>query len=67
MGRTARAGREGCGALSFISQYDIDLLHKIETLIGRQLKKLECEEKEVLKNITRVYAAKRTASLAISK
>ncbi|GAB4820782.1 hypothetical protein N2152v2_007828 [Parachlorella kessleri] len=62
VGRTARAGREGW-SLSFITQYDIDLVHKIEELIGKQLDKYECDEAEVLKGITKVYAAKRAAAM----
>lgn len=44
-------------------QYDIDLVHKIEELIGKQLEQYECEEAEALKHITKVYAAKRAAAM----
>lgn len=62
VGRTARAGREGW-SLSMVTQYDIDLVHKIEELVGKQLERYDCSESEVLKNITKVYAAKRAAAM----
>lgn len=36
------------------AQYDIDLVHKIEELIGKQLEAYQCDEGEVLKGITKV-------------
>ncbi|KAI3456667.1 hypothetical protein Pfo_013330 [Paulownia fortunei] len=47
VGRTARAGREGL-AVSFVTQNDVDLVHEIEAVIGKQLDKFDCKEKEVL-------------------
>ena len=44
-------------------QYDVELIHHIEDLIGHQLAEYEMKESEVLKGITRVYAAKRSAQL----
>ena len=44
-------------------QYDVELTHHIEDLIGHQLAEYEMKESEVLKGITRVYAAKRAAKL----
>lgn len=35
-------------------QYDVDLVHEIESLIGKQLDEYELEEEEVLKGITKV-------------
>lgn len=64
VGRTARAGRGGW-SLSFVTQYDVDLVHAIEGVIGHQLAEHVMEEGEVLKAITRVYAAKRAANLAL--
>ncbi|XP_075513814.1 DEAD-box ATP-dependent RNA helicase 36 [Primulina tabacum] len=63
VGRTARAGRGGL-ALSFITQNDVDLVQEIEAVIGKQLEKFGCEEKEVLEdNITKVYKARRVATM----
>lgn len=43
--------------LRYIVQNDVDLVHEIEALIGKQLDKFEYKEKEVLEdNITRVIA-----------
>ncbi|GER52777.1 dead box ATP-dependent RNA helicase, partial [Striga asiatica] len=63
VGRTARAGRGGL-ALSFVTQNDVELVHEIEAVIGKQLDKFDCKEKEVLEdNITRVYKARRVATM----
>ena len=53
VGRTARAGRSGW-SLSFVTQHDVQLVHKIEELIGHQLGEFKTEEAEVLKGITKV-------------
>ncbi|GBG80577.1 hypothetical protein CBR_g31037 [Chara braunii] len=66
VGRTARAGRAG-RAVSLITQYDVELVHKIEELIGQQLEELPLEEDVVLKRITDVYNAKRVATLKIAE
>ncbi|PON58268.1 DEAD-box ATP-dependent RNA helicase [Trema orientale] len=60
VGRTARAGRGGL-AVSFVSQSDVDLVHEIESVIGKQLEKFECKENEVLSDIKKVYSARRVA------
>ncbi|WOK98645.1 RNA helicase 36 [Canna indica] len=62
VGRTARAGRGGL-SISFVTQNDVDLIHEIEVVIGKQLKEYDCEEKTVLENITKVYKARRVASM----
>lgn len=62
VGRTARVGRGGL-ALSFITQNDVDLVHKIEAVIGKQLDEFECKEKEVLEDITKVYKARRVTMM----
>lgn len=66
VGRTARAGRGGW-SLSFVTQYDIELVQEIEGLVGQQLEKYEPEEAEVLKGITKVYSAKRAAALRVAE
>lgn len=66
MGRTARAGRPGW-ALSLVSQYEVELVHAIEEVIGHQLGPFELQEAEVLKGITKVYSAKRAAMLRVAE
>ncbi|KAI5078918.1 hypothetical protein GOP47_0006589 [Adiantum capillus-veneris] len=61
VGRTARAGRGGL-SISLVSQYDVDLVHEIETLIGKQLEEYKVDEDDVLKGITKVFKAKRLAA-----
>jgi hypothetical protein len=56
VGRTARAGRPGW-SLSFVTQYDIELVQRIEGLVGQQLDRYEADEAEVLKGITKVGPA----------
>lgn len=41
------------GGLGFL-QNDVDLIHEIEAVIGKQLEEFECKEKDVLSDITRV-------------
>jgi ATP-dependent RNA helicase DDX49/DBP8 len=50
-----------------VTQYDVKLVHSIEELIGHQLSEYSTDEAEVLKGITRVYAAKRAAMLAAAE
>lgn len=44
-------------------QYDLELVQKIEKLIGHQLARYEMSERDVLKGITRVYKARRAAAM----
>uniref|UniRef100_A0A0D6R2A3 RNA helicase n=1 Tax=Araucaria cunninghamii TaxID=56994 RepID=A0A0D6R2A3_ARACU len=62
VGRTARAGRGG-QAVSIVTQYQVKLVHEIEAVIGKQLEEYDCREDDVLKDITKVYKAKRTAAM----
>ncbi|MCL7039782.1 hypothetical protein MKW94_014308, partial [Papaver nudicaule] len=62
VGRTARAGRRGL-AVSFITQNDVDLIHEIESVVGKQLDKFECKENDVLAEISKVYKARRVATM----
>ena len=42
-------------------QYDVDLVQEIEKMVDHKLEEYKMNEKEVLKSITKVYAARRTA------
>jgi ATP-dependent RNA helicase DDX47/RRP3 len=46
VGRTARAGRSGV-ALTFVTQYDVELFQRIEELIGKKLEQYQCDEAQV--------------------
>jgi ATP-dependent RNA helicase DDX47/RRP3 len=66
VGRTARAGAQG-RALTIVTQYDIETLQKIETLIGKQLdeygKNGEVDTKAALMLSDSVAEATRIASM----
>ncbi|XP_055319462.1 ATP-dependent RNA helicase DDX47 [Sitodiplosis mosellana] len=64
VGRTARAGRSG-KAVTFVTQYDVELYQRIEHLLGKQLPLYACEEDEVLALQERVSEAQRTAKLEL--
>ncbi len=60
VGRTARAGRSG-KAITFVTQYDVELFQRIEQLIGKKMELHPCEEPEVLRLLERVTEAHRKA------
>jgi ATP-dependent RNA helicase DDX47/RRP3 len=62
VGRTARAGRAGI-AISFVTQYDVELYQRIEHLLGKKLNAYPCEEDVVLLLSERVSEAQRIATL----
>ncbi|XP_054745022.1 ATP-dependent RNA helicase DDX47 [Anastrepha obliqua] len=64
VGRTARAGRSG-KAVTFVTQYDVELYQRIEHLLGKQLPIYPCEEDEVMALQERVSEAQRTAKLEL--
>jgi ATP-dependent RNA helicase DDX49/DBP8 len=67
VGRTARAGRGG-RAITLVSQYDISLIHQIEELTGVDIVEVPgLEEADVLKDITRVFAARRGAKMKMGE
>ncbi|KAG1669053.1 hypothetical protein FOA52_003971 [Chlamydomonas sp. UWO 241] len=66
VGRTARAGRSGW-SLSFVTQHDVELVHRIEEHIGHKLGEFTADEQTVLKGITKVYSAKRAAMLSVAE
>lgn len=64
VGRTARAGRSG-RAITFVTQYDVELYQRIEHLLGKQLPLYKCEEDEVMTLQERVSEAQRTAKMEL--
>merc|ERR1712183_1017328 len=60
VGRTARAGRAG-KAVTFVSQYDIELYQRIEQLLGKKLPLYDTTEEEVMILSERVAEAQRFA------
>lgn len=64
-GRTARAGRAG-RALTYVSQYDVELLLAIETATQRKLETVEPDEAEVLKLLPEVASARRAAIMELN-
>ena len=58
---TGRVGR----AISFVSQYDIELVQRIESLIEKKLELWEVEEEEVLEHFKETLAAKRKARMTL--
>merc|ERR550519_2361509 len=62
VGRTARAGRAG-KAVTFVSQYDVELYQRIEQLLGRKLPLYPAVEEEVLLLAERVGEAARLAKV----
>ncbi|XP_071722667.1 DEAD-box ATP-dependent RNA helicase 36 [Rutidosis leptorrhynchoides] len=65
VGRTARAGRGGL-AMSFVTQNDVDLIHEIEAELGKQLELFDCKETDVQSDITRVFKARRVATMKMT-
>jgi len=66
VGRTARAGRAG-RAISFVSQYDVELYQRIEHLLGQKLPLFPAEENEVLLLSERVMEANRMAKIELKE
>lgn len=60
VGRTARAGKSGI-ALSFASQYDVELFQRIEASLGKKLDQYPTEKEEVMTFQPRVEEAQRQA------
>ncbi|CAH1273924.1 DDX47 [Branchiostoma lanceolatum] len=66
VGRTARAGRSG-KAITFVTQYDVELYQRIEHLIGKKLPLYKTEEEEVMVMNERVMEAQRYARMEIKE
>jgi len=64
VGRTARAGRSG-RAITFVSQYDVELYQRIEHLLGKKLPLYPSVEEEVLLLGERVAEAARLAKVEL--
>jgi len=62
VGRTARAGRSG-KSITLCTQYDVELLQRIEELIGKKMALFPCEEEDVLLLVERVSEAQRFATM----
>lgn len=60
VGRTARAGKSGI-ALSFVTQYDIEIYQRIEAALGKKLDIYPTEKEEVMAFQRRVEEAQRHA------
>ncbi|XP_075039009.1 putative ATP-dependent RNA helicase DDX47 [Mixophyes fleayi] len=64
VGRTARAGRSG-KAITFVTQYDVELFQRIEHLIGKKLPAFPVQEEEVMMLNERVAEAQRFARIEL--
>lgn len=66
VGRTARAGRSG-KSITFVTQYDVELFQRIETLIGKKLPAFPTQEDEVMMLVERVSEAQRFARIEMKE
>ncbi|KAJ2756065.1 ribosomal RNA processing protein [Coemansia pectinata] len=66
VGRTARAGRSG-KAISFVTQYDVELLQRIEQVIGKKLDEFPGEKDAIMLLQERVNEAQRMATLELKE
>nr|KAF6452137.1 DEAD-box helicase 47 [Molossus molossus] len=64
VGRTARAGRSG-KAVTFVTQYDVELFQRIEHLIGKKLPVFPTQDDEVMMLTERVTEAQRFARMEL--
>ena len=66
VGRTARAGKSG-KAISFVTQYDVELWMRIEGALGKKLKEHETVKEEVMVLAERVGDAQRAAAMEMKE
>ena len=66
VGRTARAGRSG-RAITIVTQYDVEMIQKIEALIGLKLELYPTEQDSVLLFVERVSEAQRIATMQMKE
>jgi ATP-dependent RNA helicase DDX47/RRP3 len=64
VGRTARAGRNG-RAITFVTQYDVELYQRIEHFLGQKMELLPTEEQNVMLLMERVSEAQRIAAMEL--
>jgi len=64
VGRTARAGRSG-KAITLVTQYDVELLQRIEGVIGKKMEEFPHDKEQVLLLSERVGEASREATREI--
>jgi ATP-dependent RNA helicase DDX47/RRP3 len=62
VGRTARAGKSG-NAISFVTQYDVELWMRTENALGKKLTEYETVKEEVMVLAERVGDAQRAAAM----
>lgn len=56
------AGRSG-RSISLVTQYDVEVVQRIEALIGKQLEEFALEEEDVLEYFKETLVAKRKARM----
>lgn len=61
VGRTARAGRSG-KSITIVTQYDVELMQRVETVIGKKMELWPTDEEEVTLLRERVDEASRLAT-----
>jgi ATP-dependent RNA helicase DDX47/RRP3 len=66
VGRTARAGRSG-KAVTFVTQYDVELFQRIEHLIGKQLPIYQTTDDQVMVLQERVAEAQRLSKIQMKE
>lgn len=66
VGRTARAGRSG-KSITFVTQYDVELIQRIEKDLGRKLDLFPVQKDDVMLLQERVNEAQRMAHLELKE
>lgn len=66
IGRTARAGRSGL-AVTFVSQYDVDIFKQIEDKVGKKMDEYELSENKVLQILKEVSQASKMAKIRLGE